>query len=64
MNWIKCSDRLPEDSMWCKIKIANKIRPYYVKFWDNGEGKKHFVNILFEKERNVTHWMPELPKDL
>ena len=54
-DWIDVSDRLPDDEIWCKVKVNNKELGYPVKFWMNGD-KHYFVNIGFVKEEHVTHW--------
>jgi hypothetical protein len=56
MNWIKCSDMMPED--------AEPVLGYFPKskevsevYWDGEEDSWVCHEISYEKEE-VTHWMP------
>lgn len=65
-EWISVKDRLPieGESDWYNIKTDGETKTHSVKYWEDGAGSGYFVNILFEKEKNVTEWKPEPPKDL
>ena len=73
MNWIRCSDKLPnsydrvlismEDPSWMPIKIA------YCSFNDSSNPEPEWIEdypkIIPIPEGWVTHWMPlpDKPKD-
>lgn len=64
MAWFSVEERLPKEDefTWVNIKTKGKERGHKCKVWEN-EGETSFVNILFEKEQNVTHWRGVETKD-
>lgn len=68
MEWIKCSDRLPENEvdvivLWFKNSI---YRAVYIGYFDGDEWHLQLSDYNHKQFNNehVTHWMPlpELPK--
>ncbi|TDN60781.1 DUF551 domain-containing protein [Scandinavium goeteborgense] len=52
-GWIKCSERMPEDSQWCAV---NTDYGYYVQCWSEGQG--WLGDEVSIPNYDVTHWMP------
>jgi hypothetical protein len=52
-GWIKCSERMPEDSQWCAV---NTDYGYYVQCWSDGQG--WLGDEVSIPNCDVTHWMP------
>jgi len=62
MEWIKCSERMPEENSNV-IFYENDFSCIYIGSYENIYGYKWIVNCM-EIEQKVTHWMPlpEKPK--
>ena len=68
-NWIKCSERMPEDGTQKYFVLLNNVYPlvatYMFSHWSAGISCRGvFVDIDINEE--VTHWqpLPEPPEDL
>lgn len=55
--WVPVSCRLPKEDEfdWVEIRKGEKEYSHPCKV-NEYEGSTSFVNILFEKEKGVTHW--------
>ena len=64
MKWIKCSDRLREDGIWCVVLLkADQNTDIYYRVGKSD--KKYFENFSFDCDEEcarwfytITHWMP------
>lgn len=56
--WISCKERMPKEDEfdWVCVKKGDKEYNHPCKVWENHDGETSFVNIMFEKEKQVTHW--------
>lgn len=63
MQWIKCSDKLPQDQDECLVcfKCSPNVA-YELSVFQTGKFHSWYA---FNEIKNVTHWMslPEPPKD-
>lgn len=73
MEWIKCSDRLPESQdnsvlvYFAKLKSIDMvhIQDYFDDITNGYDSKGELKYTKWYLSQNVTHWMPlpESPKD-
>lgn len=56
MNWIKCSERMPEAGIYVLALLNGSPQVLFfdprINIWDDGDFHS------FIKPSNVTHWMP------
>lgn len=62
MNWIKCSERLPEDGL--TVLLYERPDELWFGYFD-GEPEAIVFFGAGSKRKNITHWMPlpEPPKE-
>lgn len=67
MEWIKVTDRLPEDDCFCLVMLKSfgTVVRYFNEFhksWDDESGDDHFSHAVGGK---VNHWMalPSPPQE-
>lgn len=76
MEWIKCSDRLPEKDQWVLCFLDNNrftnniltLKFNFEEYINNGVVKKFPIFSSIDRawpSDQITHWMPlpEAPKD-
>lgn len=67
MEWVKCSDKLPEESVPVLTydPVIDELRVDYILLFEDGEEPYIWGRKLIDHWYHVTHWMPlpEPPKD-